>query len=302
MRTSVFISLCLAATAWGQPGGVNGPTSGYVFDSESRTLRPIRGVAGIAHLGAALVADADAASVSNDGALAVTSRLGSIEIIRGFDSAAPLRVVLAQEPGSVLFAWSGHDLAAVLTAARKVLIWRDGPTHAPASFSISGIDGDIRRALLDGEKLVIAAKGGLYLVKNGETTRLATLEEPSAMILSGGDLFAADFATGQVLRIRDYAGSAAIETFATVGQPVGLQIVRRNLLVASAKTRSVDVFDVATKVQIGSVELDFLPTRMESVGTRPLALLNEGSPGEPLYVLDSKDSPQVYFVPAGREQ
>ena len=301
MRTSVFISLCLAATAWGQPGGVNGPTSGYVFDSESRTLRPIRGVAGIAHLGAALVADADAASVSNDGTLAVTSRLGSIELIRGFDSAAPLRSVLAQEPGSVLFAWSGHDLAAVLTAARKVLIWRD-TANAPASLSISGIDGDIRRALLDGEKLVIAAKGGLYLVRNGATTRLATLDEPSAMILSGGDLFVADFAAGQVLRIRDYAGSAAIETFAAVAQPVGLQIVRHNLLVASAKTRSVDVFDVATRVQVGSVELDFLPTRLESVGTRPLALLNEGSPGEPLYVLDSKDSPQVYFVPAGREQ
>ena len=68
-----------------------------------------------------------------------------------------------------------------------------------------------------------------------------------------------------------------------------------------SETRTVEAFDMATKERMGSVELDFTPTRMFRMGDT-LALLNSGSETEPLFVLDSGGSPQVYFVPAGREQ
>ena len=96
MKSLFLISALAATSAWAQ---LSGPTPGYVFDGPARELRPIRGFVGAAHLGSALVQDADAASASADGTLAIASRFGSIELIRGFDSAAPARLTLAQEPG-----------------------------------------------------------------------------------------------------------------------------------------------------------------------------------------------------------
>lgn len=300
MRTKLVITAVLTAAAWGQVGG---PTPGYVFDSAARELRPMRGVAGAAHLGAALLKEADAAAASSDGTMAAAARFGMIEVVRGFDTASPARVMLAREPGGVLFAWSGRDLAAVFTATRKVMLWRglDVSADQVTTLDISNLEGAIQSVLLDGENLLLASKGGLYLAGGGGTRRIAELQDPSAMVAAGSDLFVADREAGQVTRIRNYAGAAETGKFADAGSPVGLQLASRRLLVASAQTRTVDAFDVVTMERLGSVELDFTPTRMTRVGDT-VALLNSGSETEPLYVLDLSGSPQVYFVPAGREQ
>ncbi len=301
MRTLLLTSLCFIAAAFSQ---VSGPTPGYVFDAENHELRPIRGAVGSAHLGAALVKDADAAAASPDGTLAIASRFGSLELIRGFDSDSPVRLTLAQEPGDVLFAWSGHDIAAVFPATRKAFLWRGVDTAADqfTPLDIAGIDGEIRAVLLDGARLAIAAKGGLHLAAAGETKRLAALDDPSAMLLAGADLFVADRAANAILQVHDYAATAATDKFADVAAPVGIQLTKGLLLAASAESRTVDAFDVATKARTGSVELDFQPTRLDSLGGQPLALLNHGVTGQPLYVLDSRADLQVLFVPAGREQ
>ncbi len=301
MKSLFLLSTLAATTAWAQ---LSGPTPGYVFDGQARELRPIRGFVGAAHLGSALVKDADAASASADGTLAIASRFGSIELIRGFDSDAPPRLTLSQEPGDVLFAWSGHDVAAVFPATRKVQIWRNVDTAAEPdpAFDLSLVDGAIRNILLDGERLVISTPGALYLATAASTRQLLAVADPSAVVRSGNHLFIADRAAGQIILLRDYSTAAIAEKFADVAAPVGLQLSKTALLVASADTRSVDAFDLASKARTASLELDFLPTRMESLGANPLALLNSGSSSEPLYVLDSRNALQVYFVPAGRDQ
>ena len=302
---SLFLLFALAATsAWAQQQGLSGPTPGYVFDGQARELRPIRGVVGAAHLGSALVQDADAASASADGTLAIASRFGSIELIRGFDSAAPTRLTLAQEPGDVLFAWSGHDVAAVFPATRKVQIWRnvDTVSDQATALELPLVEGAIRSILLDGDRLVLATQGGLYLAAGESTRQLLALTDPSAVVRSGNHLFIADRAAGHIILLREYAGSAIAERFAGVASPVGIQLTNGTLLVASADSRTVDAFDLTSKLRTASLELDFPPTRMESLGVNPLALLNTGSATEPLYILDSRNALQVYFVPAGREQ
>ena len=301
MKSLFLISALAATSAWAQ---LSGPTPGYVFDGPARELRPIRGFVGAAHLGSALVQDADAASASADGTLAIASRFGSIELIRGFDSAAPARLTLAQEPGDVLFAWSGHDVAALFLASRKVQVWRnvDTATDQASAFDLSLVDGAIRAVLLDGERLVISTHGALYLATNGSTRQILAVADPSGLARSGNHLHIADRAAGQIILLRDYSTAATAERFAEVAAPVGLQLSKTALLVASADTRSIDVFDLTSKARTASLELDFLPTRMESLGANPLALLNTGSSSEPLYVLDSRNALQVYFVPAGRDQ
>ena len=298
MRISLLV---LVVAAWPVAAQVVGPTSGYVFAPETRELRPIRGMVGTAYLGDALVKDADSVAVSSDGTLAAVARNGAVELIRGFDSGTPVRLALAEEAGSVLLAWSGDDLAAVFVASRRAMVWRKG--SAADSVSLAGVDGAIRGVLLDGDNLVIAADGGLFLSRKGETRRLVALTEPSAVIRSGKDLLVADRGASQVTMVRDYAGEApSPATFASVGQPVGLQLTARHLLVASAATRSVEAFDLLSHDRVSSLELDFVPTRLEGLGGRPLALLNQGAADEPLYVLDAKDALRVYFVPAGRNQ
>ena len=295
----ILTLLALAIPAFAQ---LSGPTPGFVYDPSTRELLPIRGFVGSAYLGSALIKDADAAAASKDATLAVALRGSAVELTRGFDTDAPVSVNFGQvEQGSV-FAWSGHDLAAV--SNHSVSIWRNAETAAEVSekFDVVGVDSAPSAVYFDGERVLIAAKGGLYRVTKAGTSRLAELTDPSAMAVASRDAFVADFANGQVIRIADYAGAASVETFTNIAEPVGLQVERRSLLVASAKSRSIESIDLSSRELVASLALEFQPARMESLATASLALLNSASKTEPLYVLDSRSDLQVLFVPAGREQ
>ncbi len=301
MKNQALISALFSVAAWSQ---VSGPTPGYVFDAATAQLRPMRGMAGTAYLGAAVIDETTAASASEDGTLALASRLGSVELVRGLDSASATRIALTQEPGAVLFAWARHDVAAVFTETKKAKIWRgvDTKTDSTVTIDLAGIAGEIRSARFDGDRLILAASDGLYVSNGGEVSRLLEAGNISSILIDGANLFVADRELGQIVMIRNYGSQAATERFAEVAEPVGMQMSRGRLLVASAESRRVDAYDVTTGARTGSIELDFLPTRMESLGSRPLALLNSRTADEPLYVLDSNDALQVYFVPAGRDQ
>jgi hypothetical protein len=291
--------LAFAIPAFAQ---LNGPTPGFVYDPSTRELLPIRGFVGSAYLGAALISDADAAAASKDATMAVALRGPAVELTRGFDTGARVLVNLGQvEPGSV-FAWSGHDLATV--SNHSVSIWRNAETAVEVSekFDVVGVDSAPSAVYFDGERVLIAAKGGLYRITKAGTSRLAALSDPSAMAIASRDAFVADFASGRILRIADYAGAAAAETFANIDEPVGLQIARQTLLVASAKSKSIESIDLNSRELVASLALEFQPARMEPLATSSLALLNSASKTEPLYVLDSRSDLQVLFVPAGREQ
>lgn len=291
--------LALAIPAFAQ---LSGPTPGFVYDPSTRELLPIRGFVGSAYLGSALIKDADAAAAAKDATMAVALRGPAVELTRGFDTDTPAAVSLGQvEPGSV-FAWSGHDLAAV--SNHSVSIWRNADKSSDVSerFDVVGVDGAPTAVYFDGERVLIAAKGGLYRVTKSGTSRLADLVDPSSLAIASRDAYVADFASGQIVRIADYAGAATAETFARIDEAVGLQVSRQTLLVASAKSRSIESIDIATREVVASLALDFQPAQMEPLATASLALLNSASKTEPLYVLDSRSDLQVLFVPAGREQ
>jgi hypothetical protein len=132
------------------------------------------------------------------------------------------------------------------------------------------------------------------------------MDSPAGLARDGADLYVANTAANEVWQIHDYASSAAPMLFASerdgVSSPVGVQVSRRRLLVASSDSKSVTAFDLASRQAVGRVDLDFAPTRLEALGSRPLALLNQPASGEPLWVLDTGDVFAAYFVPAGREQ
>jgi hypothetical protein len=160
----------------------------------------------------------------------------------------------------------------------------------------------------DGKRL-LAGAGAVYLADASGLKLLLRTPNPAALALgASGDLFVADQAGNQVWMIRDYAGDATPMLFADkragLSAPVGLRVSGngRSLWIASAGSRSVDALEIATRAFLKHVDLDFAPSRMEAVGSSALALLNSGSSGEPLYLLDGAGDPAVYFVPVGSEE
>ncbi len=300
MNRAFLVFVLGAACGLAQPR-LEGPTAGFVFDASARQLRAIRGIVGTgAYLGGGLIEDADAALVSPDGKLAVAVRGGKLSLVRAFDSEAAEELPLGDAPeGKLLFAWSGHDLAVV--AAGQAMIWRDldSDTSLDATWDLSAVAGAISAALLDGERLAVASKGGLYVARAEGAGLVKEMKDPVALAGAGRDFYVADRGSSEIWQIADYSTPIL---FAELASPVGLQVSKGRLLAASAESRSVAVFDLASHARLGGFDLEFEPTRLEALGARTLAVLNEPSPGEPLWVLDSGDAPSVYFVPAGREQ
>lgn len=290
----ISLGLLSLAAVWAQ---LEGPTSGYVFSGGA--LRPIRGLAGSAYLGGALIKDADLVSASADGQFAAVSRAGRLELVRGFDTPSPSRTVLVEEAGAVSLAWSGHALAAVFTASRRAMVWSDVAQSGVETIDLGGLEGAVKSVALDGATLWIAAQGGLYRAQPGAAAeRVAVLVDPAAVVAGKAGVFAADRGANLVLQVTD----GGVRNFAAVAEPVGLQLTKRQLLVASAHAQSVEMFDLASGARTGALDLEFAPTRLDGVGTRSLALLNDASADEPLFVLDYRDALSAYFVPAGREQ
>jgi hypothetical protein len=284
MKIAAF--LLAASSAFAQ---VYGPTPGYVFGKGE--LRPIRGTAGASYIGSAVIDGAEAAAVSPDGVSAAVVSGGVLELRRGFDGGTATTTELARGVDSV--SWSGSALVAYSASARRASIWRD-VTKAAETVDLSSVDG-VKALALDGDVLFVAASSGLYAASRGSVSRVADLMDPVALTTAGGEAYVADAGTNLIVA----ASAKESRTVAAVAKPVGLQVSKKRLLVASAQSRSIEVLDLETGNRIGAVELDFAPTRMERAGS--LALLNQASADEPLYVLDSRDALQTYFVPGGQE-
>ena len=313
------VALLFALAAMGQDTRLSGPVSGFVFHGPSQSIRPIVGVPGSAYLGTALAQGFDAASVSPLGKFALVTLGGKLYLLRGLGSgqteAAPIE-------GSIdavdRFAWSPDGASVVVYSndSRRAQILRDldraQPPGVESALDLSSTDGPVSALAFDGKRL-LAGAGGVYMADSSGLKLLLRTPNPAALALGNGDLFVADQAANQVWMIRDYAGDATPMLFADeragLSTPVGLRVSGngRSLLIASAGASSLDALEISTRVSLRHVDLDFAPSRMEAVGSSALSLLNSGSGGEPLYVLDggALDSGKdlaVYFVPAGSEE
>ena len=311
-RATVALLLALAAPA--QDTRLSGPVSGFVFHSPTQSIRPIVGVPGSAYLGTELAQGFDAASVAPLGRFALATLGGKLYLLRGLGSGQTEPAPIEGSIDAVdRFAWSPDGASAAVYSgdSRQAQILRNldsaQPPDVESALDLSSTDGPVTALAFDGKRL-LAGAGGVYLADSSGVKLLLRTSNPAALALGNGDLFVAYQAGNQVWMIRDYAGEATPMLFADeragLSGPVGLRISGngRSLAVASAGSRSVDALDISTRALLRHVDLDFAPSRMEVVGSSALTLLNSGSDGEPLYLLDSGQDLAVYFVPAGSEE
>src|SRR5258708_35637070 len=78
----LVVALALSLPLAAQQIQLQGPTSGLIYDSASRSIRPILGLAGGAHLGSAIVSDLDYASIAPNGRSALVVESGQVALIR----------------------------------------------------------------------------------------------------------------------------------------------------------------------------------------------------------------------------
>jgi hypothetical protein len=216
-------------------------------------------------------------------------------------------------PAVDLITWNLDGLSAAVyaSASRQAQILRSpdaGQTPGvETAVDLSGTETAVSALAFDGRRLIVGA-GGIYLGDGSGLQLVTRAANPAAFALSGRDLYAADGDRSQIWLIREYAGEATPMLFADdragVSSPSGLRLSSngRNLVIANAGASSVDALEIATRSQVRHLDLEFKPTRMDTIGSGALALLNQGTGSEPLYIIDSGEDLAVYFIPARSEE
>jgi hypothetical protein len=326
MTTRILITgFALAAAPWlcGQQGSISGPSTGFVFDTESHVLRGIRGIPGASLIGDPVDFGFPPAwasvSPTLDSAFAADAK-GALHVIQLNGTKAVERTVdgLATAP-HVLFSPSGT--AAALFGAGSVQLLKGLPDAPAIAGSLSlGPDvssqfaaaslGKTRRST--GEPLALSDDGSYLLLVSGGSLRVvglagdnrkltdATAGTLAAFAPGGHDVAVMDPEAGLSL-IHDAGGASVQEALAGPGAKIGLPVAiafstdGKKIFVASAAARNVTVFDV-TAGAASNLACDCTPDGLVRMGS-VFRLTEFGA--APIWLLDAKTTdPRLVFVPA----
>jgi hypothetical protein len=307
-----------AAPAQAQTPAVTGPTIGYVYSRASRSIQPLLGIPGSSHSGAPVLSRLDAASVSPDGRWAYIENPRHASFVSGLSSASPSEIAISGLIGGVeRVTWNRSGSYALLYSRSSNMLQRvrfsSGTATADTPLDLSSWGQPAVFALdPSGLQIAFAVPGsGLYLLTGGQTPALiSSLSQISALAFddAGARLYAADAGRRQILEFDSGAGPLP---FASLAQADGSQIDpsgiatsggNRYLLLADRASRAVLVYEMASRTLTKSIPLDFVPTRFDPLSSAPAFVLNGENRGEWLLVLDGRDIPNVYFVPASHRE
>lgn len=320
LRFATNAAFCLALVggcASAQQSGLSGPVSGLIIDEQSRSLRPIIGMPGSAYAGTPLVQSFDYASTAPDGRNALVVKDQALYLVRRLDGGTPVWREFAKAdnvPSHVSWSDNGESLALVNEDASSLDLWTGLSTEAKhtGTVSLAGVtehvvalavdpDGAFALASTQGE-----SSGTLYLLKPGvEPRMLMPLAGAGALLLKDNNLYVADRGVSAITRVTNWDQNPNLATIATAGSgvsdPVGVALSAdgKLLYVANAESRQILAFDLASNSLKGALDLGFVPSGLDRMGSNSLFLLRNGVAGEqPAQVLDTA-AQKVYFVPVG---
>ncbi|MBI3684732.1 MAG: hypothetical protein HY235_30550 [Acidobacteria bacterium] len=220
--------LAVPALAIAQIGNVEmtAPTIGYVFDRESRGLRPIEGVPGAAILGnlVALGVPLDWASVSPNRRYAIAGVAGSGQLMLvKLDGAVGVARQTEMGLAEIAFSPAGETMA--LMAASRVEVWTGLP-NAPqkrGELALGELSGRIDKLAIsdDGAAAVALSGGELWRLTEQEPQLLGAGYSDLVFLRSSHDLIATQRAEGRVVLFRKTTGE--IETEEMAGATQGIE-------------------------------------------------------------------------------
>lgn len=316
-RRLLLILFTGSLIGWAADSAVQGPVTGFLFDAPARAVRPMVGIPGAAYLGRAVITNADSASVSPNGKIALTMQKGRLIVYSGLGTVPVTRLPIKGAIVADIVAWAPDSgSAAIYSLSSAQLQILSGLQQTPAVGTPIGLDtlsGRVAALAFDGQRVIIALAGGdlsgIYsLSAQSAPQRIASAVEPSAVALAAGDLYFTDNRSRQIWQVHNYASQPAASLFATsdsISSAVGLQLSAdgTRLYVADAGSHLLNVYDVASRSVSESIALTCAPTRLERFGNAAVFVLNapvrSSRSIQPLYVVaDGPQKRSVYFVPA----
>jgi len=307
----------LTGTAYTQTAGFGVPISGFVYSPAFRAIQPLFGVPGSTYAGRSVLRGLDRASVAPGGHWAFIVKSRSGEFVSGLaeDSPAPVSVSGLIE-GADRAVWSRDGSYALVYSSsgqqlQRVLFTAATPSADPP-LDLSPW-GQLKNLAIDptGQKMAFSVWGsGVYFFNAGQSPLLiSSMSKPAAIAFddTGSILYAADLDQQQIVRF-DSSGTPAVfaslaQADGSVIQPVALAVsgAGRYLLLADQSGQAVRVYEIASGSLANTIALDFPPTRLEALSSGPSFVLNGSNPKEYLLILDARQNPGVYFVPASQE-
>jgi hypothetical protein len=300
------------------------PVTGVVLDPVHQSLRPIQGLPGASLLGPALnlpFAVSTSAILGQKNAAIVIDATGAAQawlvtgLLSGNISASPLEGAMA---GADRIATNDTGTVAVLysKSSSQLQFVSDLPGSPSVSdpISLTGIHGDIHALAVsqDGGWVLIGAtdsgNGAVYRVgpaTNNELLLVTTLGDPRAIVLKPGlksspDAVIADFATDEVLLVRDVRGAQERILLANgsggVSGPVAVQVLEdQSIIIANAGSQTIGRVDPVTW-QMSTIPVNGVPDRLDRLLQPNAYALNQPG-GAPLLLLDASPDLRVVFVP-----
>ncbi|HYW46539.1 MAG TPA: hypothetical protein VE959_26980 [Bryobacteraceae bacterium] len=321
VSASIALLIPLAGPVNAQPASFNGPIAGFVYARASRSVRPLLGVPGAAWIGPPVLSEVDRASIAPGGRWAVLTKAGSARFVCGLSDLAPSespadglidavdRVVWSRDGAfALLYSSSGGQLQRVRLSDSAVFV--DSPIALSPAGQVTALAIDPA-----GQQIAVGITGsdagGLYLFNAAQSpARLSSMAQPAAAAFdeTGSKLYAVDVDSQQILEFDSGAGGFEFALLSPPDgpalNPAGLAVSgsSRYLLLADKTARAVRIYETASRTLVDTISLDFAPRGFEALSSGPSFLLNGGSSEEWLLVLDARQYPVVYFVPAiGKE-
>jgi hypothetical protein len=298
---------------------LQGPAAGFIYDREARSIRPILGFPGGAHLGGSIYSGLDYASIAPNGQLALGVDQGRLQLIRGLvggqPTASPIDGAIVN-PERVL--WAADSSAAVLCAAgrfqRLTGLLQSPMVEDPIELPLARWKGRVTTVAADASARVIVAgvrgrTGGavFFISESGGVSLLASMEEPSAAAFStdGQDLYVADRSAAHIWAFRNVGpgagGALVLDASAGISDPVGIALSANELFVVSGAQATVRAYDLPAFAIAEEYQLDSQPGGLDPIPGSPYYRLS-ASPeiGSEIWLLNTQSRPSVFFVPIGQ--
>jgi hypothetical protein len=305
-----------ARPAAAQSSNVAGPNCGFVYQPNSRAIRPLLGVPGSSHIGPPVLKGMSFASISPDGDSALITMGGQSFFVHGLAALAPVESSASGLIGAVdRVQWNRDGSFALLYSSSTNRLQRVQVSGAAADTPIDLSPwGPAATLAIDPAGSQIAfgvAQSGLYLFAAGQSPALlSSMAGPAAAAFdpTGQHLYAVDVDQQQIWEFDSGSGAfqfaSLIQANAPAVIPAGLAVSGdgQKLLLADRAAQSVRVYDTASGSLANTIALDFVPSRFEALSAAPTFLLNGERSNEWLLILDARQLPGVFFVPAAGEE
>jgi hypothetical protein len=317
--TALWLSMLsgMPGSVYGQSSTIGAPITGFAIDSETHSIRPIRGIPRASVMGDPLpfAMDAQTASFSASGQFAlVTDNQRRLVLIQGFAGGLPSVQPIGGAISSVdLMVLNGSGSAVVYSSATGQIQFLSGLPDNPAAStpgSLSSAPGAITAlAIAVGGNSALAAYsdgtyGGVYEIANASGAApqsIASAYQPSAVAYVNNDQDAvlADAFTNEIDLIQGVHGNRTRNVLVSardgVQNPIALQAFNALLLIADAGSQNVIAYDLTASSVTSTTPVPVAPTHFGTLNVPGFFSLNDAGSG-PLYLYSAPDS-SVLFVP-----